>query len=156
MRHNIRRFCSLPIADQWLLVKLAIAIRLVTVGLHSFGFKGVYQLLDRISAQVVSPVVSHADEVDRHKRLLFLAYRHIVDGQCLARALVLWCLLKRQGVETTLRFGVRKQKGQFEAHAWVEYQGQPLTSDPYVQQRFSPFTESLLPQGLSTKGRRRM
>lgn len=151
LRYHIRRFWSLPIADQWLLVHMVVAMALVKWGLHTFGFQNVYRLLYRLATQAASPTVSHTSEVQRHERLLLLVCRHIVEGPCLTRALVLWCLLKRRGIETTLRFGVRKHDGQLESHAWMEYQGQPLAGEAHVQQGFSPFTEPIVPRGMRSR-----
>lgn len=39
---------------------------------------------------------------------------------CLTRAVVLEKILRRQGVPCELRIGVRTQRGQLQAHAWVE------------------------------------
>lgn len=48
------------------------------------------------------------------------------DTRCLTRSIVLIRLLSLRGIETKLVIGVKPQP--FEAHAWVEYEGQPLLS----------------------------
>ncbi len=58
---------------------------------------------------------------------------------CLPRSLTLWWLLGCQGISTELRLGARQVAGQFEAHAWVEYQGAVLNDTEDVQQRFATF-----------------
>ena len=60
-------------------------------------------------------------------------------ANCLKQSLVIWWLLQRHGVESTLRIGVRKNAAVLEAHAWVECLGQPLNDVPDIHQRFSPF-----------------
>ena len=45
---------------------------------------------------------------------------------CLRRSLTLQWLLARGGLDTTLQFGVRRENGSLQAHAWLEYQGQVI------------------------------
>lgn len=47
------------------------------------------------------------------------------DSRCLIRSLVLMRLLAQRSIPSTLVIGVRKNSG-FEAHAWVEHDGEPL------------------------------
>jgi len=70
-------------------------------------------------------------------RMVDMASRNSL-GQptCLHRSLVVWWLLRRRGLESELRFGVRKRGEVFEAHAWVEHAGgvvndQPMTAEEY-------------------------
>jgi hypothetical protein len=58
---------------------------------------------------------------------------------CLDRALVLWWQLRRHGVAADLRLGARKEKGRFEAHAWVEFEGAPLCDPVSTRSDFIPF-----------------
>jgi Transglutaminase-like superfamily len=56
------------------------------------------------------------------------------DGRCLMRSLVLTGMLARRGVYSTVVIGVRPG-AKFEAHAWVEVDGQPLlpADEPFYQ-----------------------
>jgi hypothetical protein len=60
-------------------------------------------------------------------------------ASCMVRSLTLQCLLKRHGLESRLRLGVRKAGKSLEAHAWVEHQGRPLNEPANVSQNFAPF-----------------
>ncbi len=60
------------------------------------------------------------------------------EGQILAQTRV-WWLLRRQGVASELRIGVRKEQGRFEAHAWVEREGVALNDGSDVNVRFAAF-----------------
>jgi len=62
---------------------------------------------------------------------------------CLHQSLVLWWLLRRQGIACELRLGVRKQHGSVEAHAWVEHNGAVLNDNGNVRQHFVPFETTL-------------
>ena len=49
------------------------------------------------------------------------------DSRCLVQALVLSRVLSARAISSTLVIGARTQP-QFVAHAWVEYEGQPVLS----------------------------
>lgn len=58
---------------------------------------------------------------------------------CLEQSLVLWPLLRRRGFPAELKFGARKDAGKFEAHAWVELDGEALNNDSDESRGFVPF-----------------
>ena len=51
-------------------------------------------------------------------------------AKCLPRAIVLWSMLRHDGVAAELRLGVRHGDRGFEAHAWVEVDGLSLDGQP--------------------------
>lgn len=53
--------------------------------------------------------------------------------------MTLWWLLRREGVDPELRIGARKESGKFEAHAWVELDGQVLNDGAEVHQHYARF-----------------
>ena len=55
-----------------------------------------------------------------------VARRSRPRASCVPRALVLWALLRRMGVEGIVRFGARKAGESIEAHAWVEVEGRAI------------------------------
>lgn len=63
---------------------------------------------------------------------------------CLEESLALWYLLGEQGINPQLRIGVRKTDGKFEAHAWVEYQGQTLNQSNEVHKHYAAFDSDLV------------
>jgi hypothetical protein len=79
-------------------------------------------------------------------RLVAAAARHgLYRATCLPQSLVLWGLLRRLGIDSELRVGVRTTDGRLDAHAWVERDGIPLNDTDDVHQRFPAF-----PQGLAS------
>jgi hypothetical protein len=54
------------------------------------------------------------------------AGRFVLHATCLTQAISLHILLRRRGLESQIRVGVRKETGIFEAHAWVESRGRIL------------------------------
>ncbi len=57
-------------------------------------------------------------------RYVSRAARWVPLGSCLTQGLAAQVVLARRGHPSTLRFGARKVDGQFQAHAWVEVNGQ--------------------------------
>jgi hypothetical protein len=91
-----------------------------------------------------------SDLVGKTCRMVCAAERHsIFRLTCLEESLALWYLLGRQNIWSSLRIGVRKHAENFEAHAWVEYQGEALNQPEELHQHYSPFeSESFsLPAG---------
>ena len=79
-------------------------------------------------------------------RLVQAAARYgLFRPTCLPQSLVLWWLLRRQGLAGELRIGVRPEPSRLEAHAWVEFQGQPLNDGADVARRFAPFPREIIP-----------
>ncbi len=79
-------------------------------------------------------------------QLISSAARHsLFAANCLPQSLVLWWMLRREGIEAELRIGVRKERQTMEAHAWVELFGQVLNDQADVERRFAPFEAAILP-----------
>ncbi len=72
-----------------------------------------------------------AATVEEARRLGYAVARTLAlmpgDTRCLARSLVLTRLLARRGIPAKLVIGARAAPD-FLAHAWVEYDGQPVLS----------------------------
>jgi hypothetical protein len=73
-----------------------------------------------------------AAQVDRATR------NHLYPMRCLRRSLAIQSLLARRGISTELHFGVRKEEGQLNAHAWLEYEGQIVVEPVIISERFIP------------------
>ena len=62
-------------------------------------------------------------------------------ANCLQRSMVTWWFLRRRGLTTSIRFGVRPtsldQRPDF--HAWLEHDGVVLNDDDDIGERFFPF-----------------
>lgn len=69
-----------------------------------------------------------------------IAARHTpFPATCLTRSLLLGWLLRRRGVTSELRIGVRLNQGVLDAHAWVECEGVPVNDLPDVAAQFASF-----------------
>jgi hypothetical protein len=59
--------------------------------------------------------------------------------------MVLQALLRRQGIDSGLHLGVRKDSGPFEAHAWVEIDGVVVNDSEDVRIRYAAFANPISP-----------
>lgn len=76
-------------------------------------------------------------------QLVNSADRHgLSHPSCLAKSLALWWLLGREGIQSHLRIGARKENGKFEAHAWVELGGVALNEPEEHHRHYAAFDES--------------
>ena len=83
-----------------------------------------------------------AEEITRLVRIA--ALRGLVRPNCLQHALVLRTLLLRHGFDAAIRFGVRKNDGALEAHAWVELGGRVLDDPPDIGRQYAPFQRPVI------------
>lgn len=60
---------------------------------------------------------------------LLIACRPAVRTGCMVRGLTLYRFLRRAGADVSLRFGVGTIRGDFAAHCWIVYRGEPLAED---------------------------
>ncbi len=111
----------------------------VRVGLRTLGLRLVQSVLARrLRPQLPADADGALGRGRRTARLVAVAARY-AGGTCLARSVVLACLLERQGVPAALRIGVRKGENGFEAHAWVEAAGVSLNEEQDVGERYAAF-----------------
>jgi hypothetical protein len=67
----------------------------------------------------------------------------IFRSSCLDRSITLWALLRWRKIDGDLHLGVRKDQGNFEAHAWVELNGTVLNDAEDVRERFAAFSKPI-------------
>ena len=144
-------FWQLPGSDRLLLLQALLLIPLVAISLKVLGFQRTQSFLTRLapksirataqaSANAPSPDVDLLSQVRTTARMVRIAVRYNSPwNNCLKQSLVLWWLLRRQGIDSELRIGVKQEGGKLEAHAWVEYDGKVLNDSQDVRSRFTMF-----------------
>ena len=144
------KFCRLAWSERWLLFQALFLLTVTAVSLRLLGFRRWQAVLARFTpARGVSasrPADALVQQGCAAARIMKMAAaRGPCRTNCLQQSLVLWWLLRRRGIDADLRIGVRKEAGQFEAHAWVELAGVVLSDDMDVYQRFTPFNRIIRP-----------
>ena len=145
---NLKKTRELSGAERWLLAQAFLALPLVALGLRCWGFRRLQARLNQGAALALhsSALKSGLDQARATARLVQAAARYgLFRPTCLPQSLVLWWLLRRQGLAADLRIGVKPEPNRLEAHAWVEFQGQALNDGADVARRFAPFPREITP-----------
>ncbi len=135
------------------MLKAFLALPLVAAALRCCGLKRLQTVLNygRTGAADLPVSAPGMEQARVTARLVQASARHcLFRPNCLQQSLVLWWLLRRQGVAGELRIGVRPEVTGLEAHAWVEFQGVPLNDGADVHQRFAPFAGAISPEPMNS------
>lgn len=147
-----RRWRALARGDRRSLVRAAMLLAYARLRLPFLGFR-----IDRETAEGAQSAVPPPAALARAQhvaRLVAIAAAHSpIHVACLHRSLVLWWLLRREGVPSQLRLGAHAGAGPFGAHAWVQYGGVALDQLPGDLARYRPFAEAVVPVGHAALGR---
>ncbi|OAD22599.1 hypothetical protein THIOM_001585, partial [Candidatus Thiomargarita nelsonii] len=125
-----------------LLLQAFLLLPLVALSLKFWGVKRTQTGLARLLPATELPLSSEVrlPKVVKTIRMVQLAARYCQPwANCLKKSLVLWSLLRHQGINSELRIGVRRETENFEAHAWVECEGVALNDTQDVRSRFAMF-----------------
>lgn len=122
---GITRYRALAPVDRRALRAAFIWLLLVDIALRTVGLRrlvpGAHSVLTTRSEDV------NAEDLRRASRYAYwldvAARHHIVRARCLHKSLALHLWLRREGVPSDVRIGVRKTDGGLTAHAWVELGG---------------------------------
>ena len=140
---DLAKLRALTRAERRTLVVCAVMTPLVAGGLSIFGFRRVHAVMALGPRPRNAPYPTPQSASDRARSVSKIvgiaAGRGRIRAGCLRRSLLLWWILRRDGIETILRVGVSREGGALRAHAWVEYMGQPLNDADDVAGRFPPF-----------------
>ena len=141
---SFRKLQRLSANERRLLTQALVLLPLTFWGVYALGVSRWQRFLTRLASfgttsnrnSLRDVAASEVSEVARAVKIA--AERGLFQANCLQQTLVLWCLLRRNHIESELRFGARKQEGQLQAHAWVELDGVALNEASDVCLHFSP------------------
>ena len=142
------KFTGLSASERMLLSQSLVLLPMAALLLRVMGLKNYQRLMERLS-RGGRPIVEEddgrlRDRVRQTTRMVEAAGRYgPYRAKCLPESLTLWWLLRRQGIESQIRFGARKDDRRLEAHAWVEFDGTPLNDSTDVRERFKPFERAV-------------
>ena len=132
-------FIALSGYERSLLLQALCLLPLVAIAVRFKGFSFTQDLLVRLPSWQSVPDRIEA-QIQTTVRMVRVAVRYQRPwANCLKQSLVLWVLLRWQGITSEIRIGVQREADVFAAHAWVEYQGRVLNDTSEVHQQFQPF-----------------
>ncbi len=145
MISKIRTFFALPIAHKLIFIKIVFFVSFIQISLKTIKFKRTFRFLKFFTKENLRAPENERQIVRRHKNFQYLFHKQMPYlGKCLARSLTLWFLLKRKGIETDLKFGMKKKNNQLLAHSWLEYKSKVLITESEINDNYVPFSESIL------------
>ena len=152
MNSKTAKFLALSGAEKRVFLSAWLSLPLLWAGLRVLGLNRLQTWLQRISPPSRKDASAPAPpEILRLGALVNQACAHACcPVTCLTRSLCLWWALRRRGVGSQLRIGVRFVQGELDAHAWVEYAGAPINDTPDVAGRFAAFGSALSPDNFQS------
>jgi hypothetical protein len=145
--NRLRNALKRPPAEFALFVSTLLLVWVIRVGLWTLPFPVMRKLVAKAARP---PVQANGQALDSHSssRLSVMqlkwsvqaASRCVPQATCLTQALSLQILMVRRGHDADVHIGVAKDEaGKFEAHAWVESEGQILIGGVGAR-RMTPLT----------------
>ena len=150
--HDWRSLRQQSWRDRWTLLQAFAMLPASSLALSVLGYRRCHAALARLAPRPKQPITPEQQVAlaVRTARLVRAANsRSVRPAACLSRSLTLWWLLRRRGIESQLRVGVRKGEQGIQAHAWVELAGQVVNDAADVAQQYAPFAGAILPKELS-------
>ena len=146
MLESLRRFSALERPAQTLFLRALATLPFVGLSLKFRGFDATRSTLRKTLSNATPQTASDSlnKQIALTARMVNAADRHgLVHPSCLVKSLTLWWLLGRQGIISELRVGVRKEGGNFEAHAWVEREGMAVNEPEERHRHYAAFDAAL-------------
>lgn len=137
---RLYKFFRLSSTDRSLLVKAALTVGTIRMGLWGLPFRTLRRLVGSVTQKSAGLPKADRASLDRIAWAVMVASRYVPAATCLTQALATQVLLGRRGYPACLRIGVEKgEGGQLQAHAWVESDGVVVIggSEPELE-RYTP------------------
>jgi hypothetical protein len=139
-----QRFKRLPAPERGALLRALILLPVTKLALRTIGFRRWKSVLSKFAYQKNPSTSLTPDSLKSARHFAHMVAsasdEGIFHGKCLEQSMVLWWLLKRQQLPAELQLGGRRTNTGFEAHAWVEVEGNVINDHDTVGQDFAPFS----------------
>jgi len=147
MMQRFRRFRRLSGFERAVVLEAVITLPVVWLAVRLLGFRICRAAFEEPARAARNSRFLETDTLNIAKRIARLeavtAANLFFRTSCLEQSLVLCRLLRRRGVNATLRIGARKEADRFEAHAWVEVAGNVVDGGGGTEHlHFRPFERS--------------
>ena len=144
MWERLQRFKSLDSAAQRIFLRGVLLLPVISLSLRLRGFVQTQATLRKFLHSVPESARPRngfaSKEIKRTVRMVRAAASYGGGHPtCLEQSLVLWWLLGRQGIASSVRIGAHKAAGRFQAHAWVECNGAALNEADGLHRHYAVF-----------------
>ena len=121
-----RKFLRRP-GEAWLLLRMAWWVTVLSATARFYSLPGALQIVaGNASGSGRSSRFVSREDLARAIDLVLSADFLMFKPVCWKRAAVLHRYLSRNGTPTKIIFGVRRESGKVDGHAWLEADGQPI------------------------------
>jgi hypothetical protein len=135
-----RTLSKLSASELRIVGEAALMLPLTAAGLRIVGLQAWKGLLTRTSGRTPAPRQPMAHQAQAVARTVGRVVRRFpYRPSCLHHSIVLWWLLRRRGISSSVEVGVRRESESLHAHAWVVCENVVLNDHDDVGQRFSRF-----------------
>lgn len=144
LRRKAETWHSLSKSDRALVIRAMFLLPIVATSLKTVGLRRTQSWLTRNSLRPMVPPSTEQTRTNVRRAAQMVAAacrRSPLRSGCLPRTIVLWSLLRRQGIDSDVRIGVRRDtQGEFQAHAWLEWNGEVTNDGRDVAREYLPLT----------------
>ena len=145
---NLNKLGGLSRKDRILLFQSVLLLPVIHVALVLLGYYRLRGAMEKLIP--LKPSDGHVSETEilgrarEIARIVSIAAGHgLYKPTCLRRSLLVWWFLHRQGIKSSICFGVRMSDRQLEAHAWVEYNGSVVNDSANVNEHYEALNDVL-------------
>ena len=134
MIRQAAKFLALSWPEKKVIFTAFILLPAFWIALRIFGLARFKAWIER--PVVPSAIVPREQLVSRGRLFNIAAFYSPGPVTCLTRSLLLHWSFRREGIASQLRIGARVAAGRLNAHAWVEFAGEPVNDAPDVAGRY--------------------
>lgn len=124
----IHSFLKLNNETKWLLIKAGALLWIIRIMLWIFSFARIQRIIKRFTSKVKKSKIP----LPQITWAIHIMSRFTPQATCLVRALAGQILLSGYGYDSNIKIGVSRDKGEFEAHAWLENDGRVVLGESEV------------------------
>jgi hypothetical protein len=113
-------FLKLPSGEKKVALDALLWVIRIRIMLWMFHFSTVQNRVQKIVCNYNS-TPKNTITMNRLRIIIVAASRYVPRATCLVQALAGYILFSKYGYNTSIKIGVLTENGEFEAHAWLEY-----------------------------------
>jgi hypothetical protein len=135
---RLRHLLDLPKAERRIVLQALPLVAAVRLFLWVVPFGAFLRFWTAVLLRMARPERRSSLPARRIVWLVRVASRLVPKALCLTTSVAAQLLLARQGHQSTLQIGIRKQGNRLDAHAWLDQGGVPLLEDEGHLEGFTP------------------
>lgn len=124
----------------------SVLLPLISLGLRALGYRRVSVVLKTLSPTPFKTAPNEERAIATAQAVATAASRGPYHANCLERSLLLWWMLRWQGIPGELKIGVRREGQTLRAHAWIEHGGHVINDQDNIATLYTPYESGTTPE----------